>query len=128
MKHIKKIYVINSPVEKVWEALVNPEIIEKWGGGPAKMKDLLGFKFSLWGGDIHGKNIKVVKNKTLVQEWFSGEWDKPSIATFNLESVGEKKTKLELFHVDVPDTESDSIDDGWDEYYLGPLKNLLENY
>jgi uncharacterized protein YndB with AHSA1/START domain len=27
-------YLINAPVSKVWQALVDPDLIEKWGGGP----------------------------------------------------------------------------------------------
>lgn len=36
MKAIRQIYEIHAPIEKVWEALVDPRIIAKWGGGPAK--------------------------------------------------------------------------------------------
>ncbi|MGA2910783.1 MAG: SRPBCC domain-containing protein [Candidatus Microgenomates bacterium] len=122
---IKQEYLINAPIEEVWEALTEPKIIDMWGGGPAKMKAEENYEFSLWGGDIHGKNIKVAKGKTLKQEWYSGKWQKPSIATFNLSEKGEK-TKVELIHNDVPENETKDISDGWKDYYMGPLKRLLE--
>lgn len=125
MKTIKQTYVIYASVEKVWEALTEPSIIDKWGAGPAKMDNKVGTKFSLWGGDIHGKNIRVIKHKELVQEWFGGEWDKPSIITFTL-TEKDGKTTVDLVHVDVPDAEVDDIADGWKTYYMGPLKKLLE--
>jgi len=124
-KMIKQEYLINAPIEEVWEALTEPKIIDMWGGGPAKMKAEENYEFSLWGGDIHGKNIKVAKGKTLKQEWYSGKWQKPSIATFNLSEKGEK-TKVELIHNDVPENETKDISDGWKDYYMGPLKRLLE--
>jgi len=127
MKTLKKVYVINSPVEKVWEALVNSVIIEKWGAGPAKMRDEESFEFSLWGGEIFGKNTKIIKNKLLVQDWFGGKWDDPSVATFKLSPLGEGKTQIEFFQENIPDKELEEIDRGWDEYYLGPLKKYLEN-
>ena len=65
---INQEYVIDSPAAEVWNALTNTDYIEKWGGGPIKMDDKVGSEFSLWGGDIHGKNIEVVENKKLVQE------------------------------------------------------------
>jgi activator of HSP90 ATPase len=125
MKTIKKLYKIAANRDQVWEALVNPEIIDKWGGGPAKMESKIGFQFQLWGGDIYGKNIEVEKEKKLVQEWFGGNWQKPSIVTFTLKSE-DKNTILELEQVNVPDEEADDVDQGWDEYYLNPMKKMLE--
>lgn len=126
MKTVVQDYQINAPIEKVWEALVNPKDINGWGAGPAKMDDKEGTKFSLWGGDIHGTNIEVEKFKKLVQEWYGGEWEEPSIVTFKLEK-DKGGTKLRLLHENVPDNEYDDIDKGWREYYLGPLKEYSES-
>ncbi|MCL5435124.1 MAG: SRPBCC domain-containing protein [Patescibacteria group bacterium] len=125
MKTIIQDYRINASIEKVWEALVNPRNINNWGGGPAKMDDKEGTKFSLWGGDIHGTNIEVERFKKLVQEWYGGKWEEPSIVTFKLQKLGNS-TKLSLLHENVPDNEYDDIDKGWKEYYLGPLKEYAE--
>ncbi len=125
MKTIRQTYNINAPVEKVWDALVNPEIIDKWGGGPSKMSDKEGEDFRLWGGDIYGRNIKVLENKELVQEWFSEDWKEPSLVTFKLRQKNSQTT-IQLIHKNVPDKDVDTIDDGWKRYYLGPLKELLE--
>lgn len=46
--------------------------------------------------------------------------------TFALGEEGDK-TKVELLHQDVPDSSAKAIENGWKEYYLGPLKTLLEN-
>ena len=126
MKTIKQTYLINAPITKVWQALVNPKIIEEWGGGEAKMSDKVNFEFSLWNGDIHGRNTEVVHHKKIVQEWMSGKWDEYSKVTFIL-SEEQGKTKVELVHEGVPDNEADEIEDGWKSYYMNPLKKLLEN-
>jgi len=126
MRTIKQVYKINASVDKVWKALVDPKVIDKWGGGPASMDDKLNTEFTLWGGDIHGKNIEVVRNKKLVQDWFSGIWDKSTKVTFTLIEKGSN-TELNLLHENVPDEETNDIADGWRTYYLGPLKKLLEN-
>ncbi|MCL6096844.1 MAG: SRPBCC domain-containing protein [Patescibacteria group bacterium] len=125
MKTIVQDYHINAPIEKVWEALVNSQDINNWGGGPAKMDDKEGTKFSLWGGDIYGTNIEVERFKKLVQEWYGGKWEEPSIVTFKLEKHGNS-TGVQLLHENVPDKEYDDIDKGWKEYYLGPLKEYAE--
>lgn len=130
MKTIKQTYLINAPAEKVWQALVDPKIIDDWGGGEAKMSEDVGFEFSLWGGDIHGKNIEVVNpptgGKKLMQDWMAGKWDNYSNVTFTL-SEKDGKTKVELLHENIPDNEADEIEVGWGRYYLGPLKELLEH-
>lgn len=125
MVDITQTYHIDAPVYAVWKALVDPKIIDRWGGGPAAMSDKEGKEFSLWGGDIHGKNIKVIKGKELVQEWFGGKWETPSIVTF---ALGEENgvTTVILYHRNIPDNEAKDIEDGWRQYYLGPLKKLLE--
>ena len=125
MKAIKQNYTISAAVEKVWKALVDPREIEKWGAGPAKMDDKAGSKFSIWGGDIHGTNATVIENKVLEQDWYGGDWDQPSKVRFELKQKGNK-TGLELIHENIPDDEAKDIDDGWKQYYLGPMKEYLE--
>jgi activator of HSP90 ATPase len=124
-KTINKVYKISSSVDQVWKALVDPETIDEWGGGPSKMNSRVGSDFELWNGDIYGKNIEVIENSKLVQEWFGGDWAKPSIVTFTLKK-DIKGTVLELEQNNVPNDEFDDIDQGWDEFYLGPMKEMLE--
>ena len=125
MKTIKQTYIIKAPVEKVWQALVDPKLIEAWSGSSAKIDSNAGTKFELWGGDVHGTNREVVLNKKLVQDWFGGNWNQPSKATFILKSE-DNGTRIDLTHEDVPDDEADDIDDGWKRYYLGEIKKYLE--
>lgn len=122
---IKQTYTINAPIEKVWEAIVSPKIIDKWGAGPAKMDDKPGSEFTLWGGDIWGKNLEVVKGEKLIQEWFGGDWDKPSKLTIVLKG-NSNSTQVDLVHEGVPKDEETDFADGWKTYYFGEIKKLLE--
>ncbi len=125
-KTIKKVYTIKSSIEDVWKALVDQTVIDQWSGGPSKMEATVGTDFKLWNGDIYGRNIKIIEESTLVQEWFGGDWPKPSIVTFSLKKENSNVI-LELKQTNVPDADIDDIDAGWDDFYLGPLKNLLES-
>ena len=67
MPVIQKTYEMNASPEEVFDALVNPELIQIWSGDEAQMNGKVGGTFSLWGGQMYGVNLEVVKNKKLVQ-------------------------------------------------------------
>ena len=125
MPSIKQTYEINAKPSEVFEALVNPEIIQHWSGDEAKMCADVGAKFSLWGGQMFGTNLEVIPNKKLVQEWCYDQWDRPSKVTFTLKSKG-KITIVTLFHEDVPEKSVASISEGWESYYLGAIREMFE--
>jgi uncharacterized protein YndB with AHSA1/START domain len=124
MPTIEKTYEMNATPEEVFDALVNPDLIEGWSGDEAKMTADVGGKFSLWGGQMFGTNLEVVKNKKLVQEWCYDQWKEPSKVTFTIKAKG-KKTIVDLLHEDVPEKSVNSISDGWDAYYLGAMQDMF---
>ena len=124
MPTIEQTYEINASTEEVFEALVNADIIQDWSGDEAKMSPEVGAKFSLWGGQMFGTNLEVVKNKKLVQEWCYDQWEAPSKVTFTLKGKG-KTTTVELLHEDVPEKSVNSITDGWNAYYLGAIQDMF---
>ncbi len=125
MTSLTQTYHIDASVENVWDALVNPDTIEAWGGVPANMSDRL-VAFTLWDGEIHGKNLKVVKEKELVQEWYA--WDQSlgaSTVTFRLSTEG-KETVVELTQTNIPESEYEDVEAGWRNFYMEPLIELVE--
>ena len=125
MKSLTKIYEYNSSIEDVWHAFTNPKYIELWDAGPVEMSDSENSEFKLWGGDIFGTNTKVEKFLKLEQDWFSGNWDEPSKVAFKFEDL-KNKIKVTLNHTNIPDNEFDSINRGWDDYYLGAIEKFLK--
>ena len=125
MPTIEKTYEMNATPEEVFNALINPDLIQTWSGDEAKMNAKVGGTFSLWGGQMFGINLEIVKNKRLVQQWSYSNWKEPSKVTFTIKVV-EKKTIVNLLHEDVPEKSVNSISDGWDAYYLGAMKEMFE--
>ena len=119
--------VIAADPEEVFAALTNPFQIEIWSGYPADMKAEAGYVFSLWEGDITGVNLEVVPNRRLVQEWFFGERDEQSLVEIKLKKENGK-TVLDLKHTHIPAEVYEEITEGWREYYLGSMKEMLEMY
>ena len=127
MKSYKTYFDIKAQTQDVFTALTNPFSIELWSGNQAVMSAEVGFEFSLWDGDIIGKNIEVLTNKKLVQEWYFGEEEEElkSIVTIKLWEKNSN-TSVELNHSNIPDEAYENIVEGWNEAYFGAIKALLE--
>ncbi len=125
MSTIQKTYEMNATPKEVFDALINPDLIQIWSGDEAKMDANVGGTFSLWGGQMFGTNLEVVPNKKLVQEWSYDQWKLPSKVTFTIKTKG-KKTIVDLLHENVPEKSVNSIADGWDAFYLGAMQEMFE--
>lgn len=124
MPVIHKTYEINASAEEVFEALLNPELIQTWSGDEVQMNAKVGGAFSLWGGQLFGLNLEIVKNKKLVQEWSYDQMVEASKVTFTVTTKG-KRTILDLVHEDVPEKSFNSLSEGWDMYYLGAIQDMF---
>lgn len=124
MKTFKKTFRINAEPSDVYSALTNPYTIELWSGYPAEMSTEPGSEFSLWEGDITGKNIEFIQDKKLVQEWYFGEQSEKSIVTITI-FPDKDNSSVTVEHTNIPDEEFDSIAEGWREYYIGAITSFF---
>lgn len=120
MKDYKKHYVITAPPEDVYRALTLPATIQLWTGEKAVMSTEPGSEFSLWDGSIEGQNLEFEADRKIVQQWYFGEQEEPSIVTIILHPH-KKGTSAELRHTNIPDEDYDNITEGWNEAYFGAL-------
>jgi activator of HSP90 ATPase len=125
MKNFKKYYIIAAPPEEVYLALTLEHTIRLWTGDTVEMKAEPGTEFSLWDGNIVGKNIEFEPGKKIVQQWYFGDSAEESIVTIKLHP-DSKGTSLELRHNNIPDDDYDDIIDGWDNIYMGSLQDFYE--
>ena len=120
MKDFKKYYIIPAEPEDLYVALTNPATIQLWTGERAEMSTEPGSEFSLWEDSISGRNIEFEEGKKIVQQWYFGDQEEPSIVTIKLH-VHKQGTSVELRHTNIPDDEYNAILEGWDESYFGSL-------
>lgn len=125
MKDYKKYYIIPALPQEVFLALTNPATIQLWTGEVAEMSTVVGSEFSLWDGSIVGKNIEFETSKKLVQEWYFGEQQTPSIVTIKLHAH-KHGCSAELLHTNIPDEAYDEMITGWNENYFGLLIAFYE--
>jgi activator of HSP90 ATPase len=125
MKDFKKYYIIPAPPEEVYLALTLEPTIMLWTGAKAEMKIEPGTEFSLWDGNIVGKNLEFDPGKKIVQHWYFGDHPEESIVTIKLHP-DSKGTSLEVRHSNIPDEDYEDIIDGWDNIYIGSLQDFYE--
>jgi uncharacterized protein YndB with AHSA1/START domain len=101
---------IAAPPAKVWRALLEPELLNKWLFGAAAVdKNKRAYSYG-WKYDYEGKQVaggptrilEMVENEKLVTDWpdWRGDEQKPSTrVTWTLEALdGGKKTRVTLVH------------------------------
>ncbi|HNY14452.1 MAG TPA: SRPBCC domain-containing protein [Bacteroidales bacterium] len=120
MKTFKKTFRINAEPSDVYSALTNPYTIGLWSGYPAIMSEEPGSEFSLWEGDITGRNLEFIKDRKVVQEWYFGDQAEKSIVTINIQPDRED-SQVTVEHTNIPDADFDDIAEGWREYYIGAI-------
>ena len=122
-KDYKQYYIILAPPNEVYAALTNPLSIKLWTGEEAVMSTEPGSEFSMWEGSIFGKNIEFEENKKIVQQWYFGDQETPSIVTIKLHE-DKKGTSVELRHTNIPDEAFEDIQAGWNDSYFGALQDF----
>ncbi|WP_299823576.1 SRPBCC domain-containing protein [uncultured Pontibacter sp.] len=126
MKDYKKYYIIPASPEEVYVALTKAITIQLWSGENAVMSTEPGSEFELFEGSIVGKNLEFEENKKIVQQWYFGEQEEPSIVTIKLHPH-KYGTSAELRHTNIPDQDFDDITEGWNEAYFGALIEFYED-
>lgn len=125
LKEFKKRYKIEAEPGDIYAALTNPFTIELWSGFPAKMSTEPESEFEMWDGDICGRNIEFEQDKKIVQEWYFGDQVEKSIVTIKIFDM-KKYTEVLLEHTNIPAGDYNDICTGWNEYYMGAIKEFFE--
>ncbi|MCY1523778.1 Activator of Hsp90 ATPase -like protein [compost metagenome] len=125
MKNYKKYILLPGLPEEVYLALTKPQSIQLWTGATVEFTEQPGTEFSLWDGDISGRNIEFEPPKKIVQQWYFGEENEPSMVTIKLHP-DKKGTSLEFTQTNIPDEDYYDFTSGIEEYYLGGLMDFFE--
>lgn len=120
MQDFKKYFIIPASPEEVYLALTREETVALWTGAETEMNAVVDGEFSMWDGAIVGRFLELEPGKKIVQEWYFGEQEEPSVATIKLHE-DKKGTSLELRHTNIPDEAYEDISEGWEDPYIASL-------
>jgi activator of HSP90 ATPase len=124
MRSYKRYLLIPAAPEEVYLALTKEPSIQLWTGASAEFTDQPGTEFSLWDGDISGRNLELDYGKKIVQQWYFGEDNEPSIVTIKLHP-DKKGTSMEFSQTNIPDEDFDDFTQGLDGYYFAGLVDFF---
>ena len=96
LKDFKQYYIIQASPSDVYNAMVNPNLIELWTDDEVVMEEKEGTEFSLYGGYIVGKNLEFEKNKISLSGKSIADYTKASYLTVFKDIEPQKKEILQL--------------------------------
>src|SRR6185369_14456770 len=114
----KVVYKKTTP-KALYDLYMNAKKHTMIAGGPVQISAKEGAGFSAHNDYITGTNLKLIKDKLIVQSWRALNWDKneaDSIFIIMLEPKG-KDVIMHAIHTNVPDAHVASVDKGWYEHY-----------
>lgn len=114
---------IKSTPEEVYRALTNPFTIELWTNQPAVMEEKEGTEFSIFSGNITGRNIEFKPNEMIRQMWYFD--DKESEVLIKL-FPDKSNTRIVIEQTGIPEDAYENIKNGWNESYLDSLTDFFE--
>jgi len=116
-----------SPHE-VYEALMDSKKHAAFSGGKAKISRVVGGEIMAYDDYIAGKNIELVPDKKIVQDWRAVDWPEGNFSRviFELTPVPEG-TRLDFTHTDLPEGTEEEFTQGWIENYWDPMQKFFEN-
>ena len=96
-------------------------------GHPVTIDEKSGSEFRAFDDMLSGTILMVVRPRLIVQSWRSvnfDEQDPDSTLILSFEEQGEDG-RIDLVHLDVPESDYDGVSNGWDKFYWGPWRDYL---
>jgi len=126
-KLIKQIITFKASPHDVYEALMDSKKHAAFTNGKASISRKIGGTINAYDNYITGKNIELVPDKKIVQDWRAVDWPEGyfSRVTFKFTSV-PTGTRLDFTHSHVPDGTEEEFKQGWIDNYWEPMKLYLE--
>lgn len=123
---IHQTIIFSASPHEVYEALMDEKIHALFTAGSAQISRLVGGTFTAYDGYISGKNIELIPDEKIVQEWRAVDWEpgNTSLITFEFSEVPEG-TQLVFMHSGLPEGTEDDFAQGWIENYWNPMRKMF---
>jgi len=125
-KKLKHNEEFRCPVQDVYRALTEKEILRAFTLSDVEIKSEKGGRFSLFGGNVLGEFVKLVPNEKLEMKWRFKSWPPEHYSEVIIDfEEKETCTLLKLSQTGIPQDDFEKTKDGWKNYYWQPMKQRL---
>lgn len=123
---ISSIFPVKSDL--LYRAFLDSKTHSEFTGSPAQVDDKIGGVFTAWDGYISGTIIGLEENKSIKQKWRTTDFDDDDEdSLLEIDFIEEKgRTTVVLKHSNLPEGTGDEYRQGWEDFYLTPLKEYFE--
>jgi activator of HSP90 ATPase len=116
-----------SSPDRLFDMYLDPTVHAAFTGQPVSIAPRAGAKFRAFGGVLSGTILHVEPKRLIVQTWRSANWpeaagDSVLVLSF---SPRREEGRIDLVHVNVPDSDFAGVSQGWEKYYWGPWRRYL---
>ena len=126
-KPIHQTVTFKASPHEVYEALMDSKQHAAFTGGKARISRAVGGEIMAYDDYIAGKNVELVPDKKIIQDWRAVDWPEGwfSHVIFEFIDVPEG-TRLDFTHTDVPEGTEEEFTQGWIDNYWEPMKKYFE--
>ncbi len=124
---IKQTVIFKATPHEVYEALMDSKKHAAFTGSKAMISREVGGSYTAYDDYIAGKNIELVPDKKIVQDWRAVDWPEGyySRITFEFAAVPDG-TRMDFTHADLPEGTEQEFTQGWIDNYWEPMKAYFE--
>lgn len=125
-QNIHQTVIFGASPHDVYEALMDEKIHASFTDSEAKISRQAGGNFTAYDGYISGRNVELIPDRKIVQEWRAVDWkpEQISLVTFELSAVQEG-TQLVFTHSSLPEGSEDEFAQGWIDNYWDPMRKFF---
>lgn len=126
---IYKTVVLPAPADELYRMYMDPAIHAEFTGAPARISDEAGSVFEAFGGLLKGRTLQVVKSRLIIQSWRSVNFaddDPDSTLIIMFTEEDDDAGRIDLVHIDVPETDFQGVSGGWESRYFAPWLEYLQ--
>jgi activator of HSP90 ATPase len=126
-KPIHQTVTFKATPNAVYEAIMDSKKHAAFTHSKASISREVGGSISAYDSYITGKNIELIPDKKIVQDWRAVDWPEGffSRVVFDIFPVPEGSL-LDFTHTGVPDGTEEEFTQGWIDNYWEPMKTYLE--
>ena len=119
--------VIAASPERLYNAWLSAADHSAMIDGAASIEPNVGGRFTAWDGYISGETVALVENERIVQTWRTTEFPEGSSHS-RLEVLFEPVdggTNVTFVHTEIPEGDGKKYKQGWQEFYVKPMKKYF---